>query len=49
MASISDHYNSVEGCTWIPGNHHNIFQQDGTSAHDSKRMQEWLKENLMEV
>jgi hypothetical protein len=25
-----------------------IFKQDGISAQDSKRMQDWLKENLTE-
>ncbi len=40
---------SVEGCTQITGNHHYIFQQDGTPAQDSKTMQNWLKENLTEV
>ncbi len=39
---------SVEGCTQITGNHHYISQQDGTSAQDSKRIQDWLKENLTE-
>ncbi len=39
---------SVKGCTQITGNHHYIFKQDGTSAQDSKRMQDWLKENLTE-
>ncbi len=39
----------VEGCTKIAGNHHYIFKQDDTSAQESKRMQDWLKENLTEV
>ena len=40
---------SVEGCTQITGNHHYIFKQDGISTQDSKRIQDWLKENLTEV
>ncbi len=39
---------SVKGCTVITGNHHYIFKLDATSAQDSKRMQDWLKENLTE-
>jgi hypothetical protein len=27
----------------------NVFQQDGAPAHNSKRTQEWLKANLLEV
>ncbi len=33
----------------IAGNCHYIFQQDGAPAHNSKKTQDWLKENLLEV
>jgi hypothetical protein len=33
----------------IAGNRHYIFQQDGAPVHNSKKMQDWLKENLPEV
>ena len=33
----------------MTGNLNYIFKQDGISAQDSKRMQDWLKENLTEV
>jgi hypothetical protein len=50
-------YNLSHGYTFNPRfsrrntslNHHYVFQQGGTPAQDSKRMQDWLKESFTEV